>query len=111
MKKLFFTVLFVTCGIAANAATLELQQTPRQWEVIIRLVDMSIVDEVPKVSIYRGHLLETITLLRVKEEYTKNYFIGIYRNGKEMPHGTEIKVLYKNKKGEIISKNITMHYH
>ncbi|MBN1618487.1 hypothetical protein JW887_04040 [Candidatus Dojkabacteria bacterium] len=87
---------------SGKICTIEIEQVPHQYEVIIRLLD-ELNDDHDEVicHIYRvlqqddDMLLDTAKLIRVKKEYINGFFIGIYRDGKDMPHGTKIKVVYQ----------------
>lgn len=119
----FATVALVSCTtfprFAVPPATLEVSQVPpARWEIIVRLQDESVTSRSVQCSVYR--VFETATNkvdvkladipLARTEELGK--FIGIYSNGKEIPHGTKVVAIYKPGRGmQPVRASTTMYYH
>jgi hypothetical protein len=119
----FALVALVSCTThplsTISSPTLEVSQVqPYHWDVIVRLHDESAKANSVRCSIYRviedgtneidGKLAD-IRLARTEES---GEFIGIYSNGKEIPHGTKVVAIYKGGRGiQPVRASTTMYYH
>ena len=82
---------------------LEVEQVLHRWEIVVRLHDLAATAN-PRCGIFvlmedgqgnkvEGHLAD----LRLNKTEENGSFIGIYSNGKEFPHGTEVVAMYRRR--------------
>jgi len=111
MQRLPFTtvaigiVMLTSCSTPRHASssrpTLEVEQVTHHWEVVIRLQDCAAARN-PRCGIFvvleddDGKKVEAhVADLRLKETDDHGLFIGVYSNGKEFSHGTEVVAIYR----------------
>ncbi len=105
----------------ARLPILEVSQVPPyHWEIIIRLHDEAATGSSVRCRIYRvdygeppGQRTELkVAELRLAETKEKGEFIGIYSDGKEFPHGTEVVVVYESARvAQPVRASTRMYYH
>ena len=111
MQRSFFravaigTAILTSCSTPRHASsampTLEVEQVTHHWEVVIRLQDCAATRN-PRCGIFAvlegddGKKAEAhVADVRLKETDEHGSFIGVYSNGKEFSHGTEVVAIYR----------------
>src|SRR5262245_33555610 len=127
MQRSLFTTVVIGIVILTSCSTphhrsamptLEVEQVTHQWEVVIRLQDDA-ASRNPRCGIFVvledevGKKVEAhVADVRLKQTYEHGSFIGIYSNGKEFPHGTEVVAIYQRRATEPAIRAATkMFYH
>lgn len=115
-------VILDSCSVPPRASepvpTLEVEQVTHRWEIVIRLQDVS-APKSPRCGIFRvlegldGQEVEAhLADVRLNETDDRGSFIGVYSNGKEFPHGTEVVAIYKRSDTDSPTRAATrMFYH
>src|SRR2546426_89851 len=97
---------------------LEIEQVHHQWEIVVRVFDVCPPNpRQTKCSLYSvledGRLAKIDDVLLSKpSDGEEGKFIGVYSNGKELAHGTEVVAFYSRSSGsKPVRASTKMFYH
>ncbi|MCW5557867.1 MAG: hypothetical protein KIT22_08555 [Verrucomicrobiae bacterium] len=97
--------------------TLEIQQVAHRWEAVIRLQDCAATRN-PRCSIFtvleedNGRKVEMhVADIRLEKSDEQGSFIGVYSNGKEFSHGTEVVAVYRRTAADSPIRAATKMFH